>query len=55
MIRFSLVASAAVVAFALSACAPASETPVLSEEETELLMTGGSRPHPLPNSRLFLG
>jgi len=40
MIRFSLVASAAVVAFALSACAPASETPVLSEEETELLMTG---------------
>ena len=35
MIRFSLVASAAVVAFALSACTPATESPALSEEETE--------------------
>jgi|GEM_PF-6717016 len=40
MIRFSLVASAAVVAFALSACTPATESPALSEEETALLMAG---------------
>ena len=40
MIRFSLVASAAVVALTLAACTTATEPPVLSEEETALLMTG---------------
>jgi len=40
MFRFSLVASVAVVALALSGCAAATEPPVLSEEEAALLMTG---------------
>ena len=40
MIRFSLVASAAVVALTLAACTTATEPPALSEEETALLMTG---------------